>query len=210
MISNNSNEPYTSGTIIQVTYNPLIKGRQMVINENEVNRVNNNLNLNGIIARYENRNDVDNSDKLLSIAETYLKFKGLAEIILTITTHDKDLFQVGEITYFNAPINELAADYMVKTKSTNIIAVGNNTYEVFYTYELSSSFNSERAVNWFDNQRNKTMGNIEDGDFISRNIDINNSANVIWNNLQVSEITIDDSYPYENTLNSVIESVLEE
>lgn len=207
--SNETNPPYTSGTVIQVTYNPLIKGRQMVVNESEIDRVGNNLNLNGIIARYENRNDVDNSDKLLSIAETYLKFKGQAEIALTVTTHNKDLFQVGEITYFEAPISELATDYMVKTKETNIIALGNNTFEVFYTYTLSSSFNSERAVNWFDNQRNKTMGNIEDGDFISRNIDINNTATVIWDNVQVSEITIDDTYPYTNTLDSVIESVLE-
>lgn len=207
--SNESNQPYTSGTIITVIYNPLIKGRQMAINDDEVNRVGTNLSLNGIIARYENRNDVDNSDKLLSIAETYLKFKGQAEITLTITTHNNNLFEVGQIAYFNAPINELATDYMVKSKETNIISVGNNTYEVFYTYQLSSSFNSEKAINWFDNQRNKTMGNIEDGEFISRNIDINNSANVIWDNLQVNEITIDDSYPYENTLESGIETILE-
>jgi len=209
LVSNDTNNPYTSGTVIQIDYNPLIKGRQMVINDNEVNRVSNNLNLNGIISRYENRNDVDNSDKLLSIAETYIKFKGQAEITLTLITHNNDLFNVGDITYFEAPINELATDYMVKTKETNIIATGNNTYEVFYTYTLSSSFNSERAVNWFDNQRNKMLGNIEEGQFISRNIDINNSANVIWDNLQVQEIQINDDYPYQNTLDSAIEIVLE-
>ena len=98
---------------------------------------------------------------------------------------------------------------MVKTKDIEIMALGNETYDVFYTYELTSSFNSEKAINWFDNQRNKTQGNIEDGDFISRNIDINNSANVIWNNLQVQEVNIDTSYNSSNTLDSEIETILE-
>ena len=207
--SNDNNPPYTSGTIIQVTYNPLIKGRQSVTNESEVSRINSNLNVNGIISRYEDRNDVDTSDKLLSIAETYLKYKGEAEIILTLVTRNNDLYDVGQIVYFNAPMNELAKDYMVKSKYINIIAVGNNTYELTYTYELSSSFDSEKAVNWFDNQRNKQLGNIQKGQFISRNIDINNTANVIWNNLQVQEVSIDDSYPYENTLDSGIETIME-
>ena len=207
--SNEYNPPYVSGTTIQVTYNPLIKGRQMLINDNEVSRISNNLNVNGIIARYEDRNDIDNSDKLLQVANTYLKYKGQAEISLTITTHNKDIFQVGDITYFSAPINNLATDYMVKTKDIEIMALGNETYDVFYTYELTSSFNSEKAINWFDNQRNKTQGNIEDGDFISRNIDINNSANVIWDNLQVQEVNIDTSYNSSNTLDSEIETILE-
>ena len=207
--SNNSNKPLESGKVIQITYNPLIKGRQSVTNESEVNRINTNLNVNGIISRYEDRNDVDTSDKLLAIAETYLKYKGKAEVTLTIQTHNNNLYEVGQVVYFNAPMNELAMDYMVKTKEISILAIGNNTYDIFYTYELSSSFDSEKAINWFDNQRNKMLGNIEEGKFISRNIDINSTANVIWDNLQVQEVTPDGTYPYGNTLDSVIESVLE-
>jgi hypothetical protein len=40
--------------------------------------------VNGIIARYETRNDETDSNKLLAIGETYLKYKGEAEIILTL------------------------------------------------------------------------------------------------------------------------------
>lgn len=207
--SNSNNKPLTSGEVIQITYNPLIKGRQSVTNESEVSRINTNLNVNGIISRYEDRNDVDTSDKLLAIAETYLKYKGKAEVTLTVQTHNNNLYEVGQVVYFNAPMNELAMDYMVKTKETSILAIGNNTYDIFYTYELSSSFDSEKAINWFDNQRNKMLGNIEEGQFISRNIDINNTANIIWDNLQVQEVTPDGAYPYGNTLDSVIESVLE-
>ena len=98
---------------------------------------------------------------------------------------------------------------MIKSKEINIIALGNNTYDVFYTYELTSSFNSEKAINWFDNQRNKTMGNINEGEFISRNIDIDNLVTVIWNNLQVQEIEIDETYPSTNALDSVIETIIE-
>lgn len=207
--SNETNEPLASGKVVQVTYNPLIKGRQSVTNETEVNRINANLNVNGILSRYEDRNDVDSSDKLLAIAETYLKYKGKAEVTLTLQTHNNNLYEVGQMVYFNAPMNELAMDYMVKSKEINILAIGNNTYDVFYTYELSSSFDSEKAINWFDNQRNKQLGNIEEGKYISRNIDINNTANIIWDNLQVQEVEVDESYPIDNTLNSVIETIIE-
>lgn len=207
--SNPNNSVYVAGTTIQVNYVPIINGREIVSNADEINRVATNLSLNGNISRYEERNDIASSDELIQIGQTYLKYKGKAEIILTIITHNKDLFQVGEIAYFNAPINELATDYMIKSKEINIIALGNNTYDVFYTYELTSSFNSEKAINWFDNQRNKTMGNINEGEFISRNIDIDNLVTVIWNNLQVEEVEIDETYPTNNALDSVIETIIE-
>ena len=89
----------------------------------------------------------------------YLKYKGEAEITLTLKTFNKDIYEVGQMVYFNAPIQELAKDYLVKSKEIEIIAT--DEQNVFYTYELSSSFNSERAVNWFDNQRSKTEGNIK-------------------------------------------------
>lgn len=209
LTSNDSNLPLGSGRVLEVTYNPLIKGRQSVTNETEVSRINTNLNVNGIISRYEDRNDVDSSDKLLAIAETYLKYKGEAEVTLKVQTHNNNLYEVGQVVYFNAPMTELAKDYMVKSKEISILAIGNGTYDVFYTYELSSSFDSEKAINWFDNQRNKQLGNIEEGKYISRNIDINNTANIIWNNLDVQEVSIDDEYPSEDVLDSVIETILE-
>ena len=207
--SNNSNPPLKSGKVIQVTYNPLIKGRQSVTNDNEVERINSNLNVNGVISRYEDRNDIDSSDKLLAIAETYLRYKGTAEITLTLQTHNNNLYEVGQIVYFNAPMEELTMDYMVKSKEIAILAIGNNTYDIFYTYELTSSFDSEKAINWFDNQRNKQLGNIEEGQYISRNIDINSMANVLWDNTTFRKINIDKTYPSENVLDSIIETILE-
>ena len=116
---------------------------------------------------------------------------------------------MGQVVEFLAPIGELNKSYMVKSKQIKILAIGNNTWDIFYTYELSSSFNSEKAINWFDNQRNKTQGNISEGQYINRNIDIESVANVIWDNLQITEVTIDDTYPSENTLDSVIETIIE-
>ena len=207
--SNSNNSVYVAGTAIKIVYTPIINGREIVTNVSEINRVASNLNLNGVISRYEERNDIASSDELIKIGQTYLKYKGSAEITLTLTTHNNDLYQVGEITYFNAPISNLRKDYMVKSKEISILAIGHNTYDVFYTYELTSSFNSEKAINWFDNQRNKTMGNISEGEFISRNIDIESSVNVIWDNLQITEVTPDATYPYGNTLDSVIETIIE-
>ena len=185
--SNEANKPYSFGNVIDITYIPLIKGREVVQNDDEIERVGNQLEVNGIIARYEDRNDETDTNKLLAIGETYLKFKGEAEITLTLKTFNNDIYEVGQMVYFNAPIQELAKEYMVKSKEIQIIA--NDEQNVFYTYELSSSFNSERAVNWFDNQRSKTEGNIKDGEYISRNVDISSIANIIWDNVQATEIT---------------------
>ena len=110
---------------------------------------------------------------------------------------------------FIAPIGNLSKQYLVKSKEINIIAVGNGTWELFYTYELSSTFNVEKAINWFDNQRNKSQGNITEGSYINRNIDIESTANIIWDNLQVQEVEVDETYPVENTLDSVIETIIE-
>lgn len=207
---NNSDTILPSGSIIQITYIPIINGREIVSNADEIERVGNQLNVNGVISRYEERNDVTSSDELINIGQTYLKFKGTAENTITLETRNNDLYNVGQVVFFNAPISQLSKEYMVKSKEIAILAIGNNTYDVFYTYELSSSFNAEKAINWFDNQRNKMQGNIQEGEYIQRNIDIENTANIIWNNLQVQEISIDDTYPSENTLDSVIETIIEE
>lgn len=198
-----SNDVIESGKVISVTYTPLIKGREVVLNDDERERISNQLEVNGLIARYEDRNDETDSNKLLAIGETYLKYKGEAEITLTIKTFNKDIYEVGQMVYFNAPIQELAKDYLVKSKEIEIIAT--DEQNVFYTYELSSSFNSERAVNWFDNQRSKTEGNIKEGQYISRNIDTSSIANIIWDNVRVEEIT---GIVGDNELNSVLNSPL--
>lgn len=49
---------YVASTIIEFTYTPLVKGRQVVYNNAEVNRVGYQINRNGIISRYEDRNDI--------------------------------------------------------------------------------------------------------------------------------------------------------
>ena len=36
---------------------------------------------------------------------------------------------------------------------------------LFYTYTLTSNFNSESAINYFDNQRAKNNGNIGEGEY---------------------------------------------
>lgn len=199
--SNTNEDTYTAGNTIVITYLPIIKGRQVVSNSNEIQRINTQINRNGVIARYETRNDILNINELEKIGQTYLKYKGSAEIILTINTTSNDMFDIGQIAYFNAPIDELKQDYMVKNKSSQIIATGNNS-NIWYTYQLTSSFNSENAINYFDNQRNKTVGNIEEGAFITRNYDVENSATIIFDNLNIEEITITG----DNVLNSILDS----
>ena len=197
-----SEEIYQQGSLITITYIPLIKGRQVVYNTNEVNRLTTQLGRKGVVSRYESRNDILSNSELEKIGQSYIKYKGIPEIKLTIQTHNKDLFNIGEVTYFDAPITELQADYMVKSKKTNIINV-KNTQQVFYTYELTSSFNSESEINYFDNQRAKTTGNIELGEFIDRNIDIRETSDIIFDNLTVEEVEVNTTNVLNSTLNSV-------
>lgn len=198
--SNENQDSYSAGTQIIVTYTPLIKGREVIYNTDEVNRVNSQIGRKGVVARYEQRNDILYTEDLEKIGQSYIKYKGTAEVILTLTTQ-VDIYNVGEIVYFNAPIQDLAQDYMVKRKSTQIIATGDYS-NVWYTYQLTSSFNSETAINWFDNQRNKVSGNISEGEYITRNIDIENTANIIWDNLTITEVTVTG----DNLLNSPLDS----
>lgn len=188
---------YSSGTIITVTYTPLVQGRQVVYNSAEVSRITNQLNRRGVVARYENRNDVLSSDELNQIGQAYIKYKGYPEINLTVETQN-NIWEVGQTVYFNAPLTELNTDYMVKSKKTLIIPTAN---EVFYTYTLTSSFNSENEINYFDNQRSKNTGNISAGEYITRNIDIENVATIIFSNLNITETT--------TTGNNVLDSALD-
>ena len=73
---------------------------------------------------------------------------------------------------------------------------------IFYTFELTSSFNSETEINYFDNQRSKAKGNIAEGQYISKNIDINSNANVIFYDTQITKIAIEGNNILECTLNA--------
>ena len=195
-----SEDTYSIGTQIVVKYIPIIEGRQVVYNYDEIMRINNQTGRKGIIARYETRNDTTSSKELEKIGETYIKYKGTSEINLLLTS-EKDLYNIGQIVYFDSPINELTQSYMVKTKEIKIIAVA-DFQKVLYHYELTSSFNSEKEINYFDNQRSKNKGNIEEGETITRNIDIENSTEILFNNLSISEVTPTG----DNILDCILES----
>lgn len=187
------------GAEIKAIYTSLVKGRQVVSNEDEISRIASQIGRNGTIARYETRNDTSSSKELARIADTYLKYKGKAEINLTITTKDFDIFELGQQVYFNAPIDELKTNYLVRAKDIQITKTGSSGV-VFYTYTLSSNYDVENAVNFFDNQRRKRSGNIDENEFITRNIDIENEMNIIFENTTIQEISIEGN----NQLNSIL------
>ena len=192
-----------SGAIITVVYTSLVKGRQVVTNDNEIERLTTQMGRNGTIARYETRNDTSSSTSLARIADTYIKFKGKPEITLTIDTYNNDILTIGQQVYFNAPIDELKGMYMVKSKDIQITKTGSSG-EVFYTYVLNNNFTSENAINFFDNQRRKRKGNIGDDEYITRNIDVNNEMSIIFDNLSINELTITN----DNDLNAELNAPL--
>lgn len=187
-----------AGINIRITYTPLVKGRQVIYNMEEVDRIATQTDRKGVIARYETRNDVLSSSELQSVGESYLKYKGTSEITLTIQTQDINLWNIGQVVNWNeAPLEELQKSYMVKKKTINRI-VAKDEIAIFYTFELSSSYNSESAINYFDNQRRKATGNIQEGQYIDRNIDIDNECSIIFDNIEENEIQ------YTNVLNCVL------
>ena len=174
--------------VLYINYTAIVKGREITTNDSEVIRINSQLNVNGIISRYEDRDDITSSDELLKIANTYMKYKGATEITLTIQNKDIDLFDIGDLVDFqNAPLEELETTYIVKAKEIEYIATTN---DLFYKYELVNNYNYENAVNYFDNQRNKRNGNIATGSFIDRNIDLFSNGNIIWQNASIEEVAI--------------------
>ena len=190
----------SAATPIVINYTAIVKGREITTNDSEVIRIKSQLNVNGIISRYEDRDDITSSDELLKIANTYMKYKGATEITLTIQNRDKDLFDIGQVvTFDNAPLEELQTTYIVKAKEIDYIVTANC---LFYTYTLASNFNSENAINYFDNQRNKRNGNIATGSFIDRNIDLFSSANIIWQNASLEEVEVVGDNRLNSTLNS--------
>lgn len=190
---------YLASTVLEFSYTPLVKGRQVIYNTSEVDRINNQINRNGVISRYENRNDILSSAELQKVGESYIKYKGSAEILVVVKTYDNDLYNVGDIVEFDAPMTQLQQNYMVKQKRTTIYPTAN---QIFYEYTLTSSYNSEKAINYFDNQRSKASGNISSGEYITRNIDIENAGNIIFDNFTQTEISIDS----DNVLNCALNS----
>ena len=186
------------GTSIVIEYIPIVEGRQIIANSTEIDRVASSTGVKGVVARYENRNDATTSLELQKIGQSYIKYKGVPEIILTVQTRS-NLWNVGDRVPFNAPIDELKTEYMVKSKKINYITTIDT---IFYTYEMTSSFNSENAINYFDNQRAKATGNIGEGEYISRNIDIQSDANIIFYETTATEITVVG----DNTLEAVLEA----
>ena len=190
----------SAGVLIEFFYIPVVRGREIVLNTNEISRINEQTNRNGVISRYENRNDTTNSTELSKIAQSYIKYKGGAEITLKVVSK-KDLFNVGEIVTYDSLVDDLDKDYMIKSKQIDMYL---STNEIFYTYELSSSFNSENAINYFDNQRAKTIGNIGEGETIIRDFDIENTANIIFYDTEITEITIDNPTELDFALDGIL------
>ena len=182
-----------AGQIVIIYYTPIIKGRQVITNSNEIERVANSIGRKGVIARYENRSDATTSDELQKIGQAYIQYKGSPEITLTVES-TQNTWNVGEVVNFNAPLPELTTNYLVKKKTINIISTVDT---IFYTYEMTSSFNTENAINYFDNQRSKNSGNIGEGEFIDRNVSVENTANIIFYD---TTIGIPISVTYDNTI----------
>lgn len=188
------------GSEIVITYIPIVEGRQIVNNSTEISRVATATGVKGIVSRYESRNDARTSTELQKIGQSYIKYKGTPEIRLKVVT-ESNLWNIGQRVQFNAPITELDTEYMVKKKDINYIVTAN---QIFYTYELSSSFNSESEINYFDNQRAKANGNIKEGQFISRNIDLESVANIIFYDTTATSTSITS----DSTLQSTLETIL--
>jgi hypothetical protein len=173
-----------TGSTIIFEYYPVVRGREIITNPNEISRITNQTNRNGQITRYENRNDTTNSTELGKIGQSYIKYKGSAEITLKVISRS-NIFNVGELVNYHSTVEDLNTTYMVKSKEIGMYLIAN---EIFYTYELTSNYNSENAINYFDNQRAKLNGNLGEGETIIRDIDIESTANIIFYDTEIEEI----------------------
>lgn len=209
-----------TGIVVNVKYYPLVNSRLVAYNQDEINRIQTSTGRNGIISRYEKRTDTSDEKALSQIAQTYIDYKSIPEITIKVQSYNKDLFQLGDRVFFNAPIDDLKTNYLVKEKQTEMIISGEQEV-YFYTYSLSSSFNFETAINFFDNQRRKLEGSLSEGQYIIRYIDLPSTTNIIFNNLDITDIDIPKDIldgeldielvgeeQYQNTLDSILEFVL--
>ena len=111
------------------------------------------------------------------------------------------MFNICDIVEFNAPVVELDTKYMVKSKTINMYPIAN---EIFYTYEMSSNFNSEDAINYFDNQRAKNQGNLGEGETISRAIDLENTALIYFYETNIEEVQVQNPTSLDFALDGVL------
>ena len=196
----NSTNTLSSGNVLVIKYYPLVKGRQILLNVGEISRINSQTNRKGTISRYENRNDATSSTELQKIGQSYIKYKGNAEITLKIVSK-KNLFNVGDKVNYNSSVSDLSTEYMVKSKTIDMYL---NANEIFYTFLLSSNFNSEDAINYFDNQRAKANGNIGEGETITRDVDIENTATIIFYDTIIQRTTIENLTELDFELDGVL------
>ena len=104
---------------------------------------------------------------------------------MQVKTLNKDLWKIGEIVYFdNNNIDgliDLVGTYAVKKKTTQMFQNNaDDSLQVFFTYELDNNYNFENLINYFDNQRAKTIGNIQEGQFINKYIENTETINIIF------------------------------
>lgn len=196
----NSKNTLASGSVIVITYYAVVRGREIILNSTESSRIQTQIGRKGIISRYENRNDTTSSQELIKIGQSYIRYKGSAEISLKIVS-ESALFNVGQIVEFNAPLENLSMKYMVKSKKTEIYTQAG---KVFYTYQLTSNFNCENAVNYFDNQRAKNQGNLGQGETITRNIDLESTALIQFYDYSIEEVQIGTTTTLDFALDSVL------
>lgn len=173
------------GKRLFIRYYAQIPGRQTILNQEEIARIDEQLNNSGEITRYEHRQDTNSSQELNSIGQTYIQFKGRPEVTLTLRTINYDMYNVGDVVFFDTNntdgLEDLIGSYAVKKKTIQIIQNNaSNTNNIFYVYELSNNYNFENQVNYFDNQRAKNIGNIKEGEYINRYIDNNFNFNLIF------------------------------
>ena len=198
-----------AGTTLKITYYPVVNGRQKVKNTAEIVRIaeqNSNI---GEITRYEKRDEAFTSQELGQIAQSYLYFKGVPTTELEVKTINNDMWHVGEICFFDnnnvKELEDLTGNYIVKSKTITIIQnSADNTAQIFYEYLLINNYNFESAVNFFDNQRAKMIGNINDGDFINRYIDLENSLDTEYLNIVFDGLIIENLVA-ENELEAELE-----
>lgn len=191
-----------SGSSIQINYIPLVEGREISYNVTEINRIKEQIGRNGTISKYENRTDVTNSMELQIVGQNYIKYKGVAEITLTIKSR-VDFLKLGGKYLFKAPIDKLNGSYLVKSKNVIIFQNPEIQYAV-YEYKLTNSFDTENELNYFDNQRAKMSGNISEGDSISRNIDITSSMTIIFDSLMITEVEVQNTSALDAQLEAIL------
>ena len=110
----------------------------------------------------------------------------MPEITLYLTTINNDMYNVGDKVFFDINntegLEDLVGTYVVKKKEIQIIHNNaSETNNIFYKYELSNNFDFENAVNFFDNQRAKIIGNIKEGEYIDRYVENYKNYNIIFN-----------------------------